>query len=102
MHTRARQLTRRRIRTAAQSAPFLALVAAATILAYGVLRGLFSSNATGFVIVPFLVILGSVVETVYSCRTKPGRAGCCQKCGYDTRMTPFRCPECGYQWTMHK
>jgi hypothetical protein len=68
--------TRRRagaVESAAVSAPFWALAAAAAALALG----------------------RAVPRLVSARRRRRQRAGLCPACGYDLRATPERCPECG-------
>jgi len=43
----------------------------------------------------WLPLLGMGIPAVLLCRRAGWPAGCCQRCGYDLRASPDRCPECG-------
>jgi hypothetical protein len=58
----------------------------------------FVGNPTGWVIgIPLwfcVIVLGGLSAISFRHRCIPS-SGFCQKCGYDLRATPERCPECG-------
>jgi hypothetical protein len=73
-------------------------LADAFVALYRVLR-----NPGDYLLLVFpLVALALAIEGIYLTRATRGDAGQCRRCGYDTRVAPFRCPECGYRWTMWK
>ena len=46
---------------------------------------------------PAVALATAIMGTIIVRHLRRGRhaVGCCQKCGYDLRATPHRCPECG-------
>jgi hypothetical protein len=44
---------------------------------------------------PLAALPMAILPVVFIYRRMPRKKGLCQKCGYDMRATPNRCPECG-------